>query len=475
MKKVEFVFIPLPLIGHLVPTVELAKLLVDRDDRFSITLLIMKLPIGNSVVTNFLHSVSASVSGSIRFVHLPEPGSDSSNSDPSSSSRGPFVHNLIENQKPLVRDAVHQLVQSGESGRLGGIVVDLTCTSMIDLANELGVPSYVFFTCSAALLALIFHLQSLKDHQGVDVTEFGDSDIELVVPGFVNSVPARVLPAAAVDKEGGGSTVFLDRPRRFRETKGILVNTFTELESRAINSFGNGTTPPVYPVGPLLNLKHDQNRELDVIHWLDDQPPSSVVFLCFGSLGAFNKGQIMEIANGLENSGFRFVWTLRGPPPKDDIASSDYTDFDEVLPKGFLNRTFGVGKIIGWAPQMDILSHHAIGGFISHCGWNSILESIWYGVPIATWPMDAEQQLNAFQMVRELGIAIEIKLDNKKNVSDLVNAQEVESKIKSLMDSSSDVKRKGKEMREKCVQALMKGGSSNNYLQCLIEDMISNM
>ncbi|XP_002266044.2 putative UDP-glucose flavonoid 3-O-glucosyltransferase 3 [Vitis vinifera] len=376
MKKVEFVFIPLPLIGHLVPTVELAKLLVDRDDRFSITLLIMKLPIGNSVVTNFLHSVSASVSGSIRFVHLPEPGSDSSNSDPSSSSRGPFVHNLIENQKPLVRDAVHQLVQSGESGRLGGIVVDLTCTSMIDVANELGVPSYVFFTCSAALLALIFHLQTLKDHQGVDVTEFGDSDIELVVPGFVNSVPARVLPAAAVDKEGGGSTVFLDRPRRFRETKGILVNTFIELESHAINSFGNGTTPPVYPVGPLLNLKHDQNRELDVIHWLDDQPPSSVVFLCFGSLGAFNKGQIMEIANGLENSGFRFVWTLRGPPPKDDIASSDYTDFDEVLPKGFLNRTFGVGKIIGWAPQTDILSHHAIGGFISHCGWNSILESI---------------------------------------------------------------------------------------------------
>ncbi|XP_034681089.1 anthocyanidin 3-O-glucosyltransferase 2-like [Vitis riparia] len=475
MKKVEFVFIPLPLIGHLVPTVELAKLLVDRDDHFSITLLIMKLPIGNSVVTNFLHSVSASVSGSIRFVHLPEPGSDSSNSHPSSSSRGPFVHNLIENQKPFVRDAVHQLVQSGESGRLGGIVVDLTCTSMIDVANELGVPSYVFFTCSAALLALIFHLQTLKDHQGVDVTEFGDSDIELVVPGFVNSVPARVLPAAAVDKEGSGSTVFLDRPRRFRETKGILVNTFIELESHAINSFGNGTTPPVYPVGPLLNLKHDQNRELDVIHWLDDQPPSSVVFLCFGSLGAFNKGQIMEIANGLENSGFRFVWTLRGPPPKDDIASTDYTDFDEVLPKGFLNRTFGVGKIIGWAPQTDILSHHAIGGFISHCGWHSILESIWYGVPIATWPMDAEQQLNAFQMVRELGIAIEIKLDNKKIVSDLVNTQEVESKIKSLMDSSSDVKRKGKEMREKCVQALVKGGSSHNYLECLIEDMISNM
>ncbi|XP_034679806.1 anthocyanidin 3-O-glucosyltransferase 2-like [Vitis riparia] len=479
MKKMELIFVSVPAIGHLVSTVEFAKLLVGRDDRFSVTLLIMKLPIEHSAVTNYIHSVSASVSGSIRFVHLPEADSDSSNSNPSSSSSIAFFHNIIEKQKPLVRDAVHQLTRS-ESGQLAGIVFDMICPSIVDVANELGVPSYVFFSSSAACLALMFHLQTLKDHQGVDVTEFADSDAELVVPGFVNSVPARVLPAVAVDKEGGGSTTFLNRVRRFREAKGILVNTFVELESHVINSFVDGTTPPVYTVGPLLNLHNanhqKQDSDLDVIQWLDDQPTSSVVFLCFGSVGAFHMDQIKEIAIGLENSGHRFLWTLRRPPPKGKIARpTEYVNFEEVLPEGFLDRTSKIGKIIGWAPQTAILAHSAIGGFISHCGWNSTLESIWYGVPVATWPMYAEQQLNAFQIVKELEIGVEIRLDYEKDTSDIVNAQEIESRIRSLMEDSNDIKINRAKMKEKCVAALTEGGSLDSSIQRLIGDMITNI
>ena len=474
MKKIELIFVSVSAIGHIVSTVEFAKLLVGRDDRFSVTLLIMKLPLEDSAATNYIHSVSASVSGSIRFVHLPELDSDSS-----SSSTNILFSNIIERQKPLVRDAIHQITRS-ESGRLAGIVVDLLCTSMIDVANDLGVPSYVYFASSAACLALMFHLQTLKDRQGVDVTEFANSDAELVVPGFVNSVPARVLPAVAVDKEGGGSMDFLDRARGFRDAKGILVNTFVELESHVINSFVDGTTPPIYTVGPLLNLHNanhqKQDSDLDVIQWLDDQPTSSVVFLCFGSVGAFHMDQIKEIAIGLENSGHRFLWTLRRPPPKGKIAMpTDYVNFEEVLPEGFLDRTSKIGKIIGWAPQTAILAHSAIGGFVSHCGWNSTLESIWYGVPVATWPMYAEQQLNAFQIVKELEIGVEIRLDYKKDTSDIVNAQEIESRIRSLMEDSNDIKTNRAKMKEKCVTALTEGGSLDSSLQRLIGDMITNI
>ncbi|KAL6347201.1 hypothetical protein AAG906_012782 [Vitis piasezkii] len=407
VKKIELIFVSVSAIGHLVSAVEFAKLLVGRDDRFSVTLLIMKLPLEDSA-------------------------------------------------KPLVRDAVHQLTRS-ESGRLAGIVVDMLCTSMIDVANELGVPSYVYFASSAACLALMFHLQTLKDRQGVDVTEFANSDAELVVPGFVNSVPARVLPATAVDKEGGGSMDFLDRVRSFRDAKGILVNTFVELESHVINSFVN-------------------DSDLDVIQWLDDQPTSSVVFLCFGSAGAFHMDQIKEIAIGLENSGHRFLWTLRRPPPKGKMAiPSDCVNFEEVLPEGFLDRTSKIGKIIGWAPQAAVLAHSAVGGFISHCGWNSILESIWYGVPVATWPMYAEQQLNAFQIVRELEMGVEIRFDYNMNTSNLVSAQEIKSRIRSLMDDSSNIRMKRAKMKEKCMKALTKGGSSDSSIQRLIGDMITNI
>ncbi|KAJ6300811.1 hypothetical protein OIU76_021581 [Salix suchowensis] len=101
-----------------------------------------------------------------------------------------------------------------------------------------------------------------------------------------------------------------------------MVNTFEELESQAINSFSNGNTPPVYPVGPMLNLNRDGDRDVesdkykDIGQWLDDQPLSSVVYLCFGSLGSFGVDQVKEIACGLEQSGHRFLWSLRQPPPK---------------------------------------------------------------------------------------------------------------------------------------------------------------
>ena len=203
-----------------------------------------------------------------------------------------------------------------------------------------------------------------------------------------------------------------------------------------------------------------------------------MVFLCFGGGGgAFNKDQIKEIANGLENSGFRFLWTLRQPPPKGLLAlPSDYVNFEDVMPEGFLDRTSRIKRIIGWAPQVAILSHPAIGGFVSHCGWNSILESIWFGVPIATWPMFAEQQFNSFQLVREFKIGVELKLDyNQETNTNLINAQEIESAIRCLMDDCNNIRVKMTYMKEKCRKALMEGGgSSNSNLQRLISDLIAN-
>lgn len=127
------------------------------------------------------------------------------------------------------------------------------------------------------------------------------------------------------------------------------------------------------------------------------------LFLYFGSMGCFSGDQLKEIASALEHSGCRFLWSLRRPPPKGKFEPpTNYENLEEVLPQGFLQRTSEVGKIIGWAPQMAILSHPAVGGFVLHCGWNSTLESIWFGVPMAGWPLFAEQQVNTFQVVEDL-------------------------------------------------------------------------
>ncbi|XP_034702736.1 UDP-glucose flavonoid 3-O-glucosyltransferase 6-like [Vitis riparia] len=415
MKQTELVFIPVPIISHLSPTVEIAKLLTQRDPRFSITIFIMKFPFGSidSMTTD---------SDSIRFVTLPPVEISSGATTP-----GPSMSEFIKAQTLLVRDAVHELTRSN-SVRLAGFVIDVMCTHMIDVADEFGVPSYLFSTSSAASLGFLLHLQFLHDYEGLNLDEFKDSDAELQVPSYANSVPV----------------------------------------------------PPVYPVGPILNTRtgfgEDQQNASAIMSWLDDQPPSSVVFLCFGGMGSFGADQIKEIAYGLERSGHRFLWSLRQAPPKGKMAfPRDYENIEEVLPDGFLHRTARIGKIIGWAPQVAVLAHTAVGGFVSHCGWNSLLESIWYGVPVATWPIYAEQQINAFQMVKDLGLAVEIKIDYNKDNNYIVNAHEIENGLKNLMSINSEVRKKMNEMQQISRRVIIDGGSSHSSLGHFIENVITNI
>ncbi|KAL5581594.1 hypothetical protein UlMin_014036 [Ulmus minor] len=484
MSKAELVFVPAMGMGHLVSMVEIAKLLVDRDDRLFITVLILNLPI-ETKVSGYIKSLeaSSSISERIRFVDLP-PVNDT---HPDSNPIVFFVSTFYENQKPHVRDAVAKLAQSRsgpDSPRLAGFVLDVFCSTMVDVANEFGLPTYMYVTSGAGFLSLMSHLQSLADEQNFDPTEFkNDPQSEFIVPGFVNLVPTKVWPGVVLNK--ATAQIMVGHFRRTRQSKGILVNTFLELETHGINSFEE-KYPQLYPVGPILNLNNDDDHlglgGADIIKWLDNQPPLSVVFLCFGSMGSFNEDQVKETAIGLEQSGHRFLWSLRKPSPIGEFpAPTDYTDPSEVLPKGFLNRTAEIGKIIGWAPQVAILAHPAIGGFVSHCGWNSTLESIWFGVPIATWPLDAEQQLNAFWMVKELGLAIEIKLDYRKDYNFAnsgnctnVTAQEIESGIKSVMEVNSETRKTVKQMSDKSRKALVDGGSSYATLGRFLNDVIEN-
>lgn len=264
---------------------------------------------------------------------------------------------------------------------------------------------------------------------------------------------------------------------RYRETKGIVVNTLQELEPYALQSlYDDSQLPPVYTIGPVIDLvgpaEWDPNpvQYNYIMEWLDLQPLASVVFLCFGSLGSLEVKQVEKIAIGLERAGVRFLWALRGPPKAQSADPRDYTSYDNVLPDGFLTRAAGMGIVCGWVPQAKVLAHKAVGGFVSHCGWNSILESLWYGVPIATWPVYAEQQMNAFQMVRELGLAVEIRLDYRVG-GDLVQAEEVENGVRTLMNLSDEIRRKVKDMREKCRVALMENGSSYTNLMSLIQEL----
>ncbi|THG08741.1 hypothetical protein TEA_027102 [Camellia sinensis var. sinensis] len=136
--------------------------------------------------------------------------------------------------------------------------------------------------------------------------------------------------------------------------------------------------------------------------------------------------------------------------------------------------------VYGWAPQTTVLGHAAVGGFVLHCGWNSILESLWVGVPIVTWLMYAEQQMNAFEMVVDLDLAVELRLDYRNELGgsgnrvELLAAEEIERAVRCVMDGENLVRKKVREMREKSREAIVEGGSSFGSLKRLVDDMLGN-
>nr|GEX83298.1 anthocyanidin 3-O-glucosyltransferase 2-like [Tanacetum cinerariifolium] len=473
-QKLEVFIIPFPLMGHAGQPVELARLLVNRFPHLTVTVLVMKLP-GDLICNNYTNTLTSSSTDleRIKFIHFPSMDPELFADCPSVGFRAEAV---IKRHKPIVRELIlERFNRSDSSSRLCALVVDMFCTSMIDVGKEFGVPSYVFFTSSAAFLGIMFHFQTLNDEHGQEISELANSNTELMIPAYATPVPPSVLPYVLLDKSQFKR--FARHARNYRQAKGIIVNTFQDLETHALLSYDD-KTPPVYTVGPMIKPEKSSTTDSEVLlQWLEGQPDASVVLLCFGSRGCFNAEQVRQIAIAIESSGCRFIWSLRCPPSESERMKGfpgEYTDYNQVLPDGFLRRTAGKGKVVGWVPQTEMLAHVAVGGFISHCGWNSVLESVWFGVPIATWPLYAEQQLDAFQLVKELGLAVEISLDYNQLNKDqsLVSAADIEKGIRAVMDTNSEVRSKVMEMKAKSRMALEEGGSSSACLRRLVDDLI---
>ncbi|WVZ50363.1 hypothetical protein U9M48_001622 [Paspalum notatum var. saurae] len=144
------------------------------------------------------------------------------------------------------------------------------------------------------------------------------------------------------------------------------------------------------------------NREDAAVRWLD--APGSVLYVALGSEVPLRAELVRELAHGLELAGTRFLWALRKPRG----GGSDDVDGDGVLPAGFEERTRGRGLVAtGWVPQFAVLAHGAVGGFLTHCGRNSLVEGLLYGHPLVMLPIFADQGPNARLMEkRKVGLQV---------------------------------------------------------------------
>ncbi|GFY86443.1 UDP-glucosyl transferase 88A1 [Actinidia rufa] len=296
--------------------------------------------------------------------------------------------------------------------------------------HNINIPTYFYFTSGASALALFLYFPTLH----TQTTEsFKDLARLVHIPGLP-PINFSHLPQPILDREAEAYHYFLNFGACLPKSNGIIVNTFDSLEPRAIKAINNGdctpklTSPPpeLFCIGPIVAEAKDRaigavsnSMSINCFSWLDNQPNGSVVFLCFGSKGeAFSGPQIREIAIGLERSDQRFLWVAKTT-----------LDLAVVLPEGFLERTKERGLVVeSWAPQAEILKHGAVGGFVSHCGWNSVVEAVSAGVGMVAWPLYAEQWLNRVVLV-EMEVAIAVQMDD----DGWVIGDEVERSVRELM------------------------------------------
>ncbi|PON58231.1 UDP-glucuronosyl/UDP-glucosyltransferase [Parasponia andersonii] len=243
-------------------------------------------------------------------------------------------------------------------------------------------------------------------------------------------IPVSDIPPPTQDRTSEISKKFLETLIHVEKSSGVVVNTFELLESRALRAIRDRLCLPgkrilpVFPVGPVILTAENSDKEDENgyrLSWLSTQPTKRV-FLSFGSLGLFSEKQLAEMAMALENRGHIFLW-----------VKEKGKGVDEILPEGCIKRKRNRGLVVKrWAPQVAVLSHDSIGGFVTHCGWNSVLEAICAGVPIVA--LYAEQRLNRVLLVEEMKLAWPVN----ESEDGFVSSAELEKRVREREGSEGE-------------------------------------
>ncbi|BFG21098.1 hypothetical protein CerSpe_073720 [Prunus speciosa] len=295
------------------------------------------------------------------------------------------------------------------------------------------IPAIEFFTTSAAMMSVCAH------HGEKPGVKFPFPSI------YYETSKIKMLLESSSNGISDG-----DRAKQCsdRSCKIVLVKSSREIEAKYVDYLSDLTGKKIVPVGSLVQDLIEQevdSKETKIMKWLNTRERSSVVYVSFGSEFFLSKEEIEEIAHGLELSKVSFIWVIRFP--KEEKG----TRVEEVLPEGFLERVGEKGIIVDcWAPQAKILKHKSAGGFVSHCGWSSVLESIKFGVPIVAMPMHLDQPINA-RIVEDVGVGVEVKrMGGGSNENGRLKREEIAKVIRDVVveENGQGLKRKAMELRD---------------------------
>ncbi|XAR60670.1 hypothetical protein NMG60_11034138 [Bertholletia excelsa] len=338
------------------------------------------------------------------FVFLPLSGglSDSAAVDHASRNLFDLILDVNVNCKEPLREYLAGEMQPQEAdNQVTCIIYDTIMYCAGDVANLLKLPSMVLRTSSASSNLAYMNMPRLHSEGFIPLK---DSTLHDLVPE-ISSLRFKDLPMAHFVP----LKIMIQVADMLCKTtsSAIIWNTVDVLEHQSLARFQQQSKVPIFSVGPLHKFATASSTSLlqedsSCISWLDKQAPGSVLYVSLGSLANVDEKALAEMAWGLANSNQPFLWVIR---PGSVVGS----EWIELLPENFEKVVGERGYIAQWVPQKRVLAHRAVGGFWSHCGWNSTLESLYAGVPTMCWPFIGDQKVNARYLCGVWGVGLEME------------------------------------------------------------------
>lgn len=464
-KSVIVAMVPYPAITHVNPLVLIARLITS----YNISVHFICLPEFNLNCDSRLKGdQNFGIEKNIHYNDILLENYESKEDD----DRGSSITELLKKHSEPIRRTCLQL--SASAKKLVIIYDSIMKNNMGDVHSLPNVETYIFHTGSA------FYLYSLlrqSIHDELDKDDYHEKLLEEMQDEFPTMDSCN---PPGIDR-------FARDLHKWNLNSGEFMISSREFEGKYIDLLAHAKNKPLWALGPLYMLLQSHNNSSTIsssgdkaprhecLEFLDNQDVNSVIYVSFGTTPKLSQEQVNELAFGLEKSNQRFIWVLgKGDHDYNTNNKKGVEKFEKKfgkieLPQGFEERVKGRGMVVrSWVPQLEILGHSSTGGFLSHCGWNSCIESISTGVPIITWPKEWDQPYNAVLVTNVLKIAIPLCSWTCKD--ELVTSASIEKSVKILMDTTEgeEMRKRAVELSNKIKRSVSPGGVTTKELESFI-------
>ncbi|XP_009631488.1 UDP-glycosyltransferase 73D1 [Nicotiana tomentosiformis] len=481
-QKLHFVLIPLLAQGHMIPMIDMARLFAEHGVKVSL----VTTPHNASRFAAIINRSRESEGKEIELIQIPfpseevglPPGCENLDSVPSRDLIRNFYTALNTLQKPV------EIFLQEHAFPPSCIISDKCLSWTSQTARKFNVPRLVFHGMCCFSLLSSHNLKIHRPYLNVksDTQRFVVPGLPMKIEISKNQLPGAFMQLPDLDD-------IRDKMEEAESSAyGVVVNTFTQLENGCAEEYKKAINKKVWCIGPvslcndnILDMYQRGNKpsidEKQCIKWLHTMKNKSVLYCCLGSQCRLIASQLIEIGLGLEASNLPFIWVIKNGENIDPELEKWLMD------ENFEERIKRRGLVIkGWAPQVLILSHPAIKGFLTHCGWNSTIESVSCGVPMITWPMFAEQFFNEKLIVEvlrigvKIGVEIPVRWGEEKKVGVLVHKVQVANAVEKLMDGGEEGemrRNKAKELGLVARRTMEENGTSRINILNLIQDILN--